>query len=535
MCSIYTAALATSGPTVTKRNVFKWFGIGMLVLVVGSVLSLYGYGRFADRQRGTMSHALPATAMVTPIDQAVAPLQQVHARQTGMVILSDNIDAFAVRALTARAAGRSLDLQYYIWHADFTGNLLHNELLRAADRGVRVRLLLDDMNIHGSDSVLAALDSHPMIEIRLFNPTRAREGTLMRGVEMVLRMFSINRRMHNKAWIADGRIAVVGGRNVGDEYFDAARDTNFMDMDAAVMGPTVQQAERNFDAYWNSPNALPLAALVTARPQALEALRGSLDAGMASARAHPYVERLRRSPSVRELMQGDRPVHWLEHARIVSDPPEKADGAEPQADWMTPVLIGEMAHAQRELKVISPYFVPGEEGMRWIGDLRRHTVRVSILTNSLAANDVVAVHSGYADYRVPLLQQGVRLHELKAMGKPDGSLFGSSGASLHTKAFVVDDTRGFIGSFNLDPRSMNLNTEMGLLFEDRTVTAELERLYNHKVSAPVSYRVALEQGELRWHDDAARPPRVWTREPEASVWRRSAAKVLGWLPLDSQL
>ncbi|MBV6776184.1 phospholipase D family protein [Xanthomonas euvesicatoria] len=522
---------------MTKRRFFKWFGIALLVLVLvlASALSLYGYGRFADRQRGPVSHVLPATAVATPIDKVVAPLQQAHADQTGMVILPDNVDAFAVRALTARAAGRSLDLQYYIWHADFTGNLLHNELLRAADRGVRVRLLLDDMNIHGSDSVLAALDSHPLIEIRLFNPTRAREGTLMRGVEMVLRMFSINRRMHNKAWIADGRIAVVGGRNVGDEYFDAARDTNFMDMDAALMGPAVGQAEQVFDAYWNSPNALPLSALVTAKPQALEALRGSLDAGMASVRAHPYVERLKRSPSVRELMQGDRPVHWVSQARIVSDPPEKAEGAPPQADWMTPVLIGEMAHAQRELKVISPYFVPGDEGMRWIGNLRQRDVRVSILTNSLAANDVVAVHSGYAGYRVPLQQQGVRLHELKPMGKPDGSLFGSSGASLHTKAFVVDDSSGFIGSFNLDPRSMNLNTEMGLLFNDRVVTAELERLYNHKISAPVSYRVTLEQGELRWHDDAAQPPEVWSREPAASVWRRGAAAVMGWLPLESQL
>lgn len=272
---------------MTRRKIFKAIAIGVLILVLGSVLSLYGYGRFADRQRGAVSHALPATAIATPIDRVVAPLQQAHAGQTGMVILPDNVDAFAVRALTARAAGRSLDLQYYIWHADFTGNLLHNELLHAADRGVRVRLLLDDMNIHGSDSVLAALDSHPLIEIRLFNPTRAREGTLMRGVEMVLRMFSINRRMHNKAWIADGRMAVVGGRNVGDEYFDAARDTNFMDMDAALMGPAVGQAEQVFDAYWNSPNALPLAALVTAQPQALDALRGSLDAGLASARAHP--------------------------------------------------------------------------------------------------------------------------------------------------------------------------------------------------------------------------------------------------------
>ncbi len=157
-----------------QADVFKWFGIALFLLVLASVLSLYGYGRFADRPRGPVSHVLLATAVTTPIDKVVAPLQQAHTDQTGMVILSDNVDAFAVRALTARAAGRSLDLQYYIWHADFTGNLLHEELLRAADRGVRVRLLLDDMNIHGSDSVLAALDSHPLIEIRLFNPTRAR-------------------------------------------------------------------------------------------------------------------------------------------------------------------------------------------------------------------------------------------------------------------------------------------------------------------------------------------------------------------------
>ncbi|RBC98699.1 cardiolipin synthase, partial [Xanthomonas oryzae pv. oryzae] len=187
------------------------------------------------------------------------------------------------------------------------------------------------------------------------------------------------------------------------------------------------------------------------------------------------------------------------------------------------------------LKVISPYFVPGDEGMRWIGNLRQRNVRVSILTNSLAANDVVAVHSGYADSRMPLLQRGVCLHELKPMGEPDGSLFGSSGASLHTKAFVVDDSSGFIGSFNLDPRSMNLNTGMGLLFNDRLVTAELERLYNHKVSAAVSYRVTLDQGTLRWHDDAAQAPEVWSREPGASMWRRDAATVMGWLPLESQL
>ncbi|WP_038222959.1 phospholipase D family protein, partial [Xanthomonas maliensis] len=417
-----------------KLGRIKWTGIGLLVLLAVGLLSLYGYGRSAGHLRGAASHALPVVAAATAIDRAVAPVQLAHAGQTGMVILSDNVDAFAVRALTARAAGRSLDLQYYIWHTDFTGNLLHRELLRAADRGVRVRLLLDDMNVHGSKSVLAALDSHPLIEVRLFNPTRAREGTLMRGVEMVLRMFSINRRMHNKAWIADGRVAVLGGRNVGDEYFDASRDTNFMDVDAALIGPTVQAAEQVFDAYWNSANAVPLAALATAPSQALQAVRTSLDAGLQSTQARPYVERLQRSPNVHNLLDGGRPLHWLQQARIVSDPPEKAEGATPQADWMTPTLIGEMTRAQHELKLISPYFVPGEEGVGWIGGLRKRGVQVSVLTNSLAANDVVAVHSGYASARVPLLSQGVRLYELKPMGRREGSLFGSSGASLHTKA-----------------------------------------------------------------------------------------------------
>ncbi|WP_369980460.1 phospholipase D family protein [Xanthomonas bundabergensis] len=517
------------------KKALKWSGIALAACVLASMATLYGYGRFAERAQGPASHALPATALQTPIDRVVAPLTAAHPGHSGMVILPDNVEAFAVRAAAARAAGRSLDLQYYIWHADFTGNLLYNELLRAADRGVRVRLLLDDMNVHGSNSVLAALDSHPAIEVRLFNPTRAREGTLMRGVELVLRFFSVNRRMHNKAWIADGRVAVVGGRNVGDEYFDAARDTNFMDTDVAVVGPAVAQAAQIFDAYWNSRSAVPLGALVQAEPEALSRLRASIDAGLGSARAHPYAQRLRQAPSVRNLVEGERPLHWSAEAAIVFDPPEKAEGAPPRADWMTPRLVGEMARAQRELALISPYFVPGDDGLRWIGQLRERGVAVGVLTNSLAANDVVAVHGGYAGYRVPLLRQGVTLFELKPQGDPGGSLFGSSGASLHTKAFVVDASEGFIGSFNLDPRSMNLNTEMGLLFRDRAAAAELQRLYRAKVSAPVSYRLALQDGELRWQDGAARPPRTWTHEPEAGVWRRAAARVIGWLPLESQL
>lgn len=520
-----------------KRKVFMGIGIALAALVVASLLSLYAYGRFAERARGAPGHALPVAGVETPIDRIVEPLTAARPGKAGLVILADNLDAFAIRAATARGAGRSLDLQYYIWHPDFTGNLLYSELLRAADRGVRVRLLLDDLNVHGSHEVLDALDTHPNIEVRLFNPTRAREGTLARGVELLLRFFSVNRRMHNKAWIADGRVAVVGGRNVGDEYFDAAADFNFLDTDAAVVGPPVQQAERIFDAYWNSPTAIPLSALVQAGPDDLERVRASIDAGLKSDRAGPYAKKLQRAQGARDLIEGRRNLYWATEASIISDPPEKAQGATSTPEWMTPILVERASRVKHDLKVISPYFVPGSAGLRWIDNLRRRDVDVSILTNSLAATDVVAVHGGYAGYRVPLLRSGVSLFELKPHGAEGvrSSLFGSSGASLHTKAFVVDSAHGFIGSFNLDPRSMNLNTEMGLLFDCPEAAAELEALYRAKTSPQASYRLDLAGGALRWHDDAARPPLTWEREPEASAWSRAMARMIGWLPVESQL
>jgi len=514
----------------------KWLrrlGLGLLVLVVASAVALYSYGRFSETARGTPSQALATAADATALDRAIAPMLREHPRQSGMALLSDNLDAFTVRAATARAAGRSLDLQYYIWNHDFTGNLLGYEALRAADRGVRVRLLLDDMTAHGKDSHLAALDAHPNIEVRLFNPSRSRVGVLGRASEMLLRPVAMNRRMHNKAWIADGRVAVVGGRNVGDEYFDAAAQTNFLDMDAVLVGPAVQQTSAIFDDFWNSASVIPLVALSQAKEGALEQLRAHGDAGYRSARAADYVARLRSSPGLRTLVGGNA-LYWLDEVGVYSDPAAKGQG-EGQAQWLIHRLGKAMGLAKRELRVISPYFVPGDEGTRWLVGKRAEGVDVSVLTNSLAANDVMAVHGGYAPYRVPLLEGGVTLYELMPHGRPDSSLFGSSGASLHTKAFAVDAERGFIGSFNLDPRSVNLNTEMGILFRDRAATAALLRSYEAKVAPDKSYRVRLQDGELRWDDASQTPPRVWERDPEASAWRRGVARAVGWLPVESQL
>ncbi|MBU8976316.1 MULTISPECIES: phospholipase D family protein [unclassified Lysobacter] len=518
----------------------RWIGIVVLVLVAASLLSVYSYGRFAQRARGAPVQSIPADRVETALDRAIAPLEQAHPGQAGLSLIADNLDAFTVRAVTARTAGRSLDLQYYIWKPDLTGNLIVHEVLAAADRGVRVRLLLDDLNSHAKDSVLAALDRHPNIEVRMFNPSRARQSYFLRGVEMLLRVFSLNRRMHNKAWIADGRVAVVGGRNIGDEYFGAAEESNFLDADLAVVGEPVRETARIFDAYWNSGAAIPLAQLVDADELSLQRLRrvGALE--YRNKDAEPYLEQLARSPSVQALLRGSRAPRWTREAHVVSDPPEKAEGAPRKGDWLIDAITPTVAGAKRELFISSPYFVPGDEGVAWMLRMRDRGVRVSVLTNSLAATDVAAVHGGYAPYRAPLLRGGVELYELMARGPGGGGgsgLLGSSSseASLHTKAFMVDGDVGFVGSVNFDPRSINLNTEMGIAFTDRELTRELLRIYEWKVSAKNSYRVYLENDALRWEDGSKEPPRVWTQEPEADWKRRTMAAVVRWLPVESQL
>ena len=517
----------------------RWIGIAVLVLAAASLLSLYSYGRFAQRARGAPSQAIAATVVETPLDRAIAPMEQAHPGQAGLALVADNLDAYTVRVLSAREAGRSLDIQYYIWKADFTGNLVVHELLRAADRGVRVRLLLDDLNSHAKDSVLAALDRHKNIEVRMFNPSRARQSYFLRGVELLLRVFSLNRRMHNKAWIADGRIAVVGGRNIGDEYFGAASESNFLDADLAVVGEPVRETSRIFDAYWNSGAAIPLSELVDADELSLQRLRrvGALE--YRSEDAKPYLERLRRSPNVEALLHGSREFHWTPNAHVYSDPPQKAEGAPRRGDWLIDAITPAFVTAEHEVFISSPYFVPGDEGVTSLLRMRDRGVRIGILTNSLAATDVAAVHGGYAPYRTRLLRGGVELYELKARGPGGGGsgLLGSSSseASLHTKAFMADGDVGFVGSINFDPRSINLNTEMGILFTDRELTRELMRLYAWKIGRDNSYRLWLENGELRWEDAAAKPPRTWTEEPEADWKRRAMATMARWLPVESQL
>ncbi|HEY4252261.1 MAG TPA: phospholipase D family protein [Roseomonas sp.] len=444
-------------------------------------------------------------------------------------LLSDGISAFVARAASARAAQRSLDLQYYMWHSDLTGQLLAREALLAADRGVRVRLLLDDMYALGRESDLTALHGHPMIQLRRFNAASWRRwGRLSLLAEMLFGNWHLNRRMHNKAWIADGGLVICGGRNIGDRYFDAAGDFNFRDLDAVLENMPAAKAGVVFEAYWRSPLARSVRRLrIRSGRRALRKLRASLEAVAASPEAEPFLARLREAEAARR--------HRLPIAedaiRILADPPDKARGLAGSA--VMPALAEMLGAAQRQALLISPYFVPGEAGAARLVAMAQAGVRVAVITNSLAATDVVAVHGGYARYRERLLAAGVELYELKRSAERSAGMFGSRGASLHTKALMIDDGPVFVGSFNLDPRSANLNTEMGVLVQHPAL-ARLVRWHHRRLAdGGRSWRVRLTAaGRLAW-DDGAKV--LVGLEPHASPARRLMAWLLRRLPIESQL
>jgi putative cardiolipin synthase len=497
----------------------------------------------------------PPRPQGTRLERAVnAALRSLGARapetglQSGIALVPDAARAFAIRAATARAADRTLDLQYYIWRGDVTGRLMAAEVLRAADRGVAVRMLLDDVYALGRERVLASLDSHRNIEIRLFNSISWRRlGTAGYLFEMAFGGWHLNRRMHNKAWIADGRLAIVGGRNIGDEYYSIDTEgsdlgISFRDLDLVIAGPAARQATEVFERYWNSPLARPArqvnaavdarGGLPALRRDFAEAARRPGAAELLAPLAGPAGRHIRRGL----ILVGDGTV------QVRADPPEKAKrglGARRRAR-RAGGIHGEIAdvlrEAKREALLISPYFVPGRAGMDLLLGLRARGVHVSVVTNSLAATDVVAVHGGYAKYRIPLLRAGVELFELKPQPSgEDASLLGSRGAALHTKAFVVDGMRCFVGSFNLDPRSAALNTEMGA-FVSHPVLARQVAAEHARLSDPArSWRLVLEEGRLAWCDRHEDAPRSLHAEPVASFWRRAIAAIVRRLPVEEQL
>ena len=459
--------------------------------------------------------------------------------QSGFHLLVSGQEAFLARAALAESAERTLDLQYYIVSEDATATLLLYRALRAAQRGVRVRLLIDDMYAGGRDFDLATFAAHPNVQVRVFNPF-LRRGPL--GISQLLEFIGdssrLNRRMHNKLWIADNAAAVVGGRNLGDAYFAAQGESDFADLDLLAAGPVVAEVSRSFDEYWNSEWAVPIAAFVGESPGVvqLDLILSQMAARAARFRETEYARTL-RATELGRLVRDGRFLLVPARATAIYDKPAKpqSEAAEGEGN-IVPVLRNMIEAAQQEVSLVSPYFIPSERGIGVLGALARRGVRVRALTNSLASTDVPVVHAGYARHRARLLARGVKLHELRPGSARSGSARPglSSGASLHAKAVVVDRRFVLVGSMNLDPRSRRSNTEVAVLVESEVLGAQLGALFEEATSLDQAFRVELtkprnEDAPLSWVGREDGKLVRYTGEPLASWWRRFVSSFLGAL------
>ena len=466
----------------------------------------------------------------SPLGRAVLPHVEEHPGLTGVIPIADGRVAFAVRASLVRSAARSIDIQTYIWHGDSTGTLMFEEVMRAAERGVRVRLLLDDNNTEGTDPTLALLASHANVELRLYNPFASRGSRTLGYMSDFTRL---NHRMHNKSFTVDNAIAVVGGRNIADEYFEIGEE-GLVDLDVITAGDAVRQVSAEFDLFWNSPSAYPaktiLAGVTPERRDALAARAKKIDEDPASAK---YADAIARSKIVNGILAGTVTAEWTT-ARLVNDDPAKTLSSEDNSKLLLlPKLEAAFGPAVKSLDLVSPYFVPGDQGTEVLSALARRGVRVRVLTNSLASTDVKSVHSGYIKHRLALLRAGVQLFELKpeaaTIVRRAGEIGRGSKAGLHAKTYTIDGRSIFVGSFNLDPRSAKLNTEMGLVIDSATMAGRLSSAVD-KAYPDLAYRVSLDSdGNLRWEDGTGK---VFHSDPETSWFDRAIVRMGSWLPMD---
>lgn len=457
--------------------------------------------------------------------------------QSGFYIVTNPIDALALRLLLASWAERSIDAQYYMVENDIIGKVFFESLLRAADRGVRVRLLIDDINTGGMEEKLAGLADHPNVELRLFNPFANRNVRALNAWDFG----RINRRMHNKSFTVDNQATIIGGRNIATEYFSANEKYNFGDLDTFAVGPVVRETSDMFDAYWNHEYAVPYKQLSGQEDDGgkrLAAVRETLQDNTESLRDTPYAEAVR--DSYEEFIEDqDEKLVWAPY-QLVFDSPDKALGyaiAEETPGIVTP-LLRSVRSANESLLIVSPYFVPRKAGEEGIGALQDSGVQIDIITNSLASSDHTLVHSGYAASRKAILRHGVRICEtrgnLHIAGTEDANAKQAK-SSLHTKAFIVDRRYFFMGSFNWDPRSRDINTELGIIIKSPEIAGHLaDRV--HAMAPELCYQPFLnEQGQLRWRERNDGVVDILDHEPDTTYFQRLKASLGRALPIRGQL
>lgn len=517
------------------------------------------------------STTLPPPASTSITKHITAQLAKQPEGYSGFRLLALSSEALAARIALADQAVSSLDIQYYMIHDDPTGRLVIQHVLAAADRGVRVRILIDDIHVAGRDHNILVLDAHPNIDVRIFNPFKIRENfALTVATQFLFDGRRLNRRMHNKSYIIDSQVAIIGGRNIGDEYFDARQDVNFRDLDVLSVGPIVAQIGKSFDEFWNSDSAYPLEAFhnYPSTPEKLDRLRATLQK---NARPYPSTNNVRVlfTPSIATqddadeapLDDDDDPTapsssgaptprfRWCwAPAQLIADDPGKAN----PNDLEKGPRIGEklakiITTANKEVLLISPYFVPRPQGVEMFADLTKRGVAVKILTNSLASTDVSLVHAGYARYRLPLLDAGVQLYELCPLSSVSSAkkkrfFRGKRTAiSLHAKAFVIDRQTAFIGSMNIDPRSELLNTEMGVLVHSPELSQQLAAFFNEAIEPDSSYQLHISEPDtygnrkIYWTGEPDGKPATYKNDPNAGVWRRIKTTFMRIFPIEGLL
>lgn len=501
--------------------------MGMLTTLVGTRLPVK-YHKFFKLPERLESWKHPDTAG-TPLERAAARWRRKNDAPCGVYRLNSGRDALGVRLGLIDRAEHTIDIQSYLIRDDVSGNLIGLRLAAAADRGVRVRLLMDDALTHEIDAGLLSLDVHENIEVRVFNPFPRRRSRL---ISFIANFNILNRRMHNKSFTVDNQVTIVGGRNLADEYFQSGGKAEFIDEDLLAIGAVVDDVSDGFDEYWNSQEAIPINAFNAMVPHS--SLEDSTKQG------EKYLEQHRDSEFLKsvddelasQLAEG-RLALVAGDARVIMDYPDKIRRILPRPSSITSVFLQQMvAQATEELIVISPYFVPEKVGVEFFGRLVSKGVRVLIISNSLASTNHSSVHAVYARYRKPLLKKGVELYELRPQLESSNT---TTKLTLHSKVATVDRKKMFVGSFNLDPRSLYLNTEMGMVVDSDELAGSMAASILESLP-DIAYKLQLsEKGRLQWRLQAASGDELITTEPQTTWWRRFKTKLMSFLPIESQM
>jgi len=542
-CTMYTTGrriiikIRDQAMVIIRRATYLALGVMCL-----ATLFLGSCARLPDNFDRTTSFAVSKTED-TKLGQRAARILESSPGESAYLLLGNGLDAFVARVALAHDAEKSIDAQYYLLHNDMVGRLFVDQLIIAADRGVRVRLLVDDMDMEDRDFRAAVLDSHPNIEVRLFNP-------FGRNTNRIFQYFTgfgdQTRRAHNKSFTVDSVATILGGRNIGNQYFGADSETGFLDLDVLAIGPVASMVSGSFDTYWNHELSYPVASLVKTLPTKEEIntqmaefknyISEQKDSVYAKALAESNLAQARKNLKV-QLLTAKANVIWDHPDKLVSDVDNKSH-------YLITDLTEYLENTSKELVIISPYFVPGKSGVAFFKKLRAKGVRVVVLTNSLSSTDVPVVHAGYANYRKALLGMGVELYELNRNLQQEikaikNSKFYESKSSLHAKAFVFDREKTFIGSLNLDARSLVHNTEIGIIIESAEIADSIASYIDKEIDK-LAFRLELKTDHdnsqfIVWHGIVDGKQTTLTVEPYTGFWQRFTVGFMRMLPIESQL